>query len=65
VTGLATSAGVESTIRTGWNLGYNVVAVTDAMTDFDEESSRHSIEKIFPMISERELTANILGRLSQ
>lgn len=58
-------AAISTWSRCGWNLGYNVVAVTDAMTDLDEESSRHSFEKVFPMIREREQTANIHSRLGQ
>jgi nicotinamidase-related amidase len=45
VTGLMTSIGVESAARSGWNLGYNMVFVTDATADFDEAAHRHSIEK--------------------
>lgn len=60
VTGLMTSIGVESTARSGWNYGYNMVFVTDAMTDFDEAAHRHSIEKIFPRIGESTITDEVL-----
>ena len=33
LTGVATSAGVESTARSAYDYGYNVVLVVDAMTD--------------------------------
>ncbi len=64
VTGVATSAGVEATARSAYDYGYNVVLVTDAMTDRDAEAHRHSIEKIFPRLGETETTANVLKQLS-
>ncbi len=33
ITGISTSAGVESTARSAYDLGYHVVVVTDAVTD--------------------------------
>jgi nicotinamidase-related amidase len=60
VTGVATSAGVESTARSGFDHGYNVVLVVDAMTDLDEQAHRSSVEKIFPRIGEVETTENVL-----
>ena len=53
--GIATSIGVESTARSAYDLGYNVVLVIDAMTDRDADAHRNSIEKIFPRMGE---TAN-------
>jgi len=61
--GVATSFGVEATARGAFDFGYNVVLVTDAMTDRDAESHRQSIEKIFPRIGETETTENVLKRL--
>jgi len=58
--GIATSAGVESTARNAYDLGYHVVFATDAMTDRDADAHRHSVEKIFPRIGETDTTANIL-----
>ncbi|MGA7623605.1 MAG: isochorismatase family protein [Candidatus Acidiferrales bacterium] len=52
LTGVATSAGVESTARSAYDLGYNVVFVADAMTDRDGDAHRFSVEKIFPRIGE-------------
>jgi nicotinamidase-related amidase len=65
VIGVATSAGVESTVRSAYDLGYNVVAVVDAMTDRDAEAHRHSVEKIFPRMGETETTENVLQRLKE
>jgi nicotinamidase-related amidase len=44
ITGISTSAGVESTARSAYDYGYNVVIVTDAVTDRDAENHRHSLE---------------------
>jgi nicotinamidase-related amidase len=63
--GISTSLGVESTGRSAYDLGYNVVFVVDAMTDRDGESHQHSIEKIFPRIGETESTDNVLERINE
>ncbi|HET9086981.1 MAG TPA: isochorismatase family cysteine hydrolase, partial [Acidobacteriaceae bacterium] len=43
VTGVATSMGVESTVRSAYDFGYNVVAITDAMADRDAEAHRYCV----------------------
>jgi nicotinamidase-related amidase len=63
VTGVATSLGVESTARSAYDLGYNVVLVIDAMTDRDADAHRHSVENIFPRISETATTESVLKLL--
>lgn len=63
LTGLMTSIGVESTARSGWNHGYNMVFVTDAMDDFDQDAHNHTVEKIFPRLGERATTAEVLDRV--
>ena len=63
LTGVATSIGVESTARSAYDHGYNVVLVVDAMTDRDADSHRHSVEKIFPRLGETETTDNVLRLL--
>ena len=65
MTGVSTSAGVESTARSAYDLGYNVVFVTDAMTDRDADSHRHCMEKIFPRLGEADTTENVLKQLQQ
>jgi nicotinamidase-related amidase len=64
VIGVSTSVGVESTARSAYDHGYNVVLVVDAMTDRDAETHRNSVEKIFPRIGETETTENVLKLLS-
>jgi nicotinamidase-related amidase len=61
--GVATSLGVEATARSAYDLGYNIVFVTDAMTDRDADLHRHSVEKIFPRMGEAETTENVLAQL--
>ena len=65
LTGVATSAGVESTARSAYDYGYNVVLVTDAMTDRSEETHRHCVEKIFPRLGETDTTDNVLKLLRE
>ncbi|MEA2508758.1 MAG: hypothetical protein QOG21_840 [Actinomycetota bacterium] len=61
--GIATSAGVESTARSAYEHGYNVVLATDAMTDRDPDAHTNSIERIFPKLGETATTSEILDML--
>jgi len=63
ITGIATSAGVESTARQAHELGFHVTLATDAMTDREPTTHLHSIEKIFPRLGETGTTAEILELL--
>lgn len=63
--GISTSIGVESTARSAYDLGYNVVLVADAMTDRSAEAHRHSTETIFPRLGEICSTAELLHALAQ
>jgi nicotinamidase-related amidase len=60
LTGVATGTGVEATARSAADHGYNVVVVTDAITDMDPEVHRFCIEKIFPRLAETDTTENVL-----
>src|SRR6202522_887711 len=60
VVGVATGSGVEATARQAYDQGYNVVLVTDAMTDLDLDMHKHAVEKVFPRIGERVTTEEIL-----
>ena len=60
IVGVATGSGVEATARQAYDQGYNVVLVTDAMTDMDPDMHTHAVEKVFPRIGERVMTAEIL-----
>ena len=63
ITGIATGSGVESTARSAYDLGYNVVLVVDAMTDRDLTIHKHTVEKVFPRIAETDTTENVLAQL--
>ncbi len=58
--GISTGSGVEATARAAYDRGYSVVAVTDAMTDTDMATHRHSVEKTFPRIGETATTGEVL-----
>jgi nicotinamidase-related amidase len=60
IVGVATGSGVEATARQAYDQGYNVVLVTDAMTDLNPDMHEHAVEKVFPRIRERVTTEEIL-----
>jgi len=61
--GISTTRGVESTARSAYELGYNVVLVVDAMTDRNGDAHRNSIENVFPSLGETTTTDEVLKRL--
>jgi nicotinamidase-related amidase len=63
--GIATSIAVESTGRCGYDFGYNVVFVADAMTDVDRNAHRYCIENVFPRFGETGSTNTVLKALVQ
>ena len=65
ITGIATSAGVEATARQGYEHGFNVTLVTDAMTDRQAEAHDHSLRNVFPRLGETGSTADVLALLEQ
>jgi nicotinamidase-related amidase len=64
IAGVATSAGVESTARQAYELGFNVTLALDAMTDRSEEAHTNSVTRIFPKLAETGTTQEILGVLN-
>lgn len=64
VGGISTSVGVESTARSAYDLGYNVVLVSDAMMDSNPEAHQFTVEKIFPRMAEVDTTENVLALLT-
>ncbi|HEY3688078.1 MAG TPA: isochorismatase family protein [Streptosporangiaceae bacterium] len=58
--GISTSSGVESTARSASDHGYHVVLATDAMSDPDADSHRHSVERVFPKLGETATTAEVV-----
>ena len=63
ITGVSTSAGVESTARSAHEHGYHVVLATDAMTDTNADAHANSLERIFPRLGETATTAEVLAAL--
>jgi ureidoacrylate peracid hydrolase len=49
--GFLTNCCVESTMRTGYEKGYDVVTLTDCTATVGEDEQRFSVEKNFPMFS--------------
>ncbi len=63
--GVSTSAGVESTAREAYALGYHVTLAIDAMTDLSVEAHAHSLSAIFPRLGERGTASEILAVLGK
>lgn len=61
--GIATHIGVESTARTAWELGYQLILAEDAMSAQRTELHQFSIENILPRIGRIRKTADILAAL--
>jgi nicotinamidase-related amidase len=61
--GIATEAGVESTARDAYELGYELVFASDAMAGMSPESHANSIQRIFPRIGRVRTTDQILSAL--
>ena len=55
--GFLTNCCVESTMRTGYERGFNVITLTDCVAATSEEEQRVAIEKDYPMFS-RPMTHN-------
>ena len=51
VAGIATNLGVESTVRAGWELGYDMVVVEDACTTYSAAMQSFAFEHILPRIA--------------
>lgn len=64
LSGVSTSAGVESTARHASELGFHVVLAVDAMTDIDADVHHNSVTRIFPKLGETGTTAEIIGLLA-
>ena len=65
LTGVSTSAGVESTARAAYEHGYHVVLATDAMADRNAGAHENSVQRIFPRLGETAATGDILAMLGK
>ena len=64
VTGVATSAGVESTARQAYEAGFNVTLALDAMADPRPGAHEHSVSSVFPRLGETGTAADIVALLN-
>jgi ureidoacrylate peracid hydrolase len=62
--GFLTNCCVESTMRTGYEKGYNVVTLTDCTAALSEEEQRLAVEKNYPMFSRPLSHSEFLGELA-
>ena len=66
--GFLTNCCVESTMRTGYEKGYNVVTLKDCTATLSEEEQRMAVEKNYPMfsrpLSHGEFLAELGGKAS-
>lgn len=65
VSGIATTAGVESTARQAYEAGFNVTLAIDAMTDMSARAHDCSIRHIFPRLGETGTTDDVLALLDR
>ena len=65
VIGVATSFGVESTVRHARDLGFNVTVATDAVTDVDPDNHARALKGIFPRMAETGTSDEIIALLER
>ncbi|WP_158912563.1 isochorismatase family protein [Caulobacter sp. S45] len=63
IAGVSSSAGVESTARQAYELGFNVTLAVDAMTDMNLDAHTNSVTRIFPKLGETGTTREIIDLL--
>ncbi|MBS0055255.1 hydrolase [Yersinia sp. Marseille-Q3913] len=61
--GIATNIGVESTARTAWELGYELVIAEDGCSTASAEMQQFAVNHIFPRISRVRSSTEILAAL--
>lgn len=60
LTGVATTIGCDTTAREAYQHGYNVIAVEDAMTDFNGALHRGIVNGIFTRLGRVRSTEQVL-----
>ena len=63
--GISTNFGVESTARDGWERGYALVFIEDAMSGLSAEAHAFAVGTIFPRIGRVRSTADVLAALAR
>jgi nicotinamidase-related amidase len=61
IIGLASSFGVESTARSAYDLGYDVVIGSDAIADVSPAGHESSLTRVFPTLARIGTTSEILA----
>ena len=61
--GFLTNCCVESTMRTGYENGYQVITLTDCMAAVSKEEHENAITYDFPMFSNPQTSAELIARL--
>jgi nicotinamidase-related amidase len=61
--GVRTTVGIETTVRDGRDLGYNMVVVSDCTGGVSPEDHRFVIERIFPMLARVRTRAQVAAML--
>lgn len=61
--GFLTNCCVESTMRTAYEKGYNVVTLTDCTAACSEEEQKASVDKTYPMFSKPMTSAEFVESL--
>jgi nicotinamidase-related amidase len=62
--GFLTNCCVESTMRSGYERGYNVITLKDCTAALSEDEQRHAVEKNYPMFSHPMQHGEFLDELS-
>jgi nicotinamidase-related amidase len=62
--GIATNYGVESTARTAFDLGYELVFVEDAMTSIGDDAHRFATQTVFPRMGRVRSSDDVLRALA-
>jgi nicotinamidase-related amidase len=63
IAGFLTNCCVESTMRTGYENGYQVITLTDCMAAVSKEEHENAITYDFPMFSNPQTSAELIARL--
>lgn len=63
--GVATTFGVESSVRAAYDLGFHVIVASDAITDLRVETHEHALQFVFPAIAQVSTSSELVDVLSQ
>jgi nicotinamidase-related amidase len=61
--GVRTTVGIETTVRDGRDLGYNMVLVSDCTGGVSPEDHQFTVQRIFPMLARVRTRAQVASML--